>query len=191
MSTANIISESTPDDETPLLSRGSNVSQKSTPLPIFQILILISVQLMDNIASNSITPYINQMIGELPIVGGDGRKVGYYTGITLSAFYAAEVATMLQWNRLSDRVGRKPILLSGLLGTTVSITMFGLSRSFWKLALCRFLSGALNGNIGVSKSVVAELTDDSNVARGFSLLPLGAVVGYIIGFEGCSAFLSR
>ncbi|KAH8986569.1 major facilitator superfamily domain-containing protein [Lactarius hatsudake] len=68
---------------------------------------------------------------------------------------------MLQWNRLSDRVGRKPILLSGLLGTTVSITMFRLSRSFWKLALCRFLSGALNGNIGVSKSVVAELTDDS------------------------------
>ncbi|KAH8981302.1 MFS general substrate transporter [Lactarius hatsudake] len=153
MSTANIISESTPDDETPLLSRGSNVSQRPTPLPIFQILILISVQLMDSIASNSITPYINQMIGELPNVGGDGRKVGYYTGITLSAFYAAEAATMLQWNRLSDRVGRKPILLSGLLGTTVSITMFGLSRSFWKLALCRFLSGALNGNIGVSKSV--------------------------------------
>ncbi|KAH9056509.1 hypothetical protein EDB87DRAFT_1219886 [Lactarius vividus] len=79
------------------------------PLPI-------SVRLTDSIASNSITPYINQMIGELPIVDGDGRKVGYYTGITC--------------NRLSDRVRRKPILLSGLLGTIVSITTFGRSRSF-------------------------------------------------------------
>ena len=42
---------------------------------------------------------------------------------------------MLHWNRLSDHVGRKPVLLFGLLGTIVSITMFGLSRSFWSLAL--------------------------------------------------------
>ncbi|KAH9166546.1 MFS general substrate transporter, partial [Lactarius sanguifluus] len=169
------------DDETPLLSRGSHESQKPTPLPIFQILVLISVRLADSIAFNSITPYINQMFGELPIVGGDGRKVGYYTGITMSAYFAAEAATVLQWNRLSDRVGRKPILLLGLLGTTVSITMFGLSRSFWKLTLCRFLSGALNGNIGVLKSVLTELTDDSNIARGFSLLPLVAVTSHVIG----------
>ncbi|KAH8989272.1 hypothetical protein EDB92DRAFT_1868909 [Lactarius akahatsu] len=56
--------------------------------------------------------------------------------------------------------------------------MFGLLRSFSKLALCRFLSGALNGNVGVSKRVLAELTGYSNVARGFSLLPLVAVIGY-------------
>ncbi len=93
-------------------------------------------------------------MSELSIVGGDQRKVGYYTGITvrlisfdtsqvpmgehasqLSVYYLAEAVTVLQWNRLSDHVGRKPILLSGLLGTTVSITLFGLSRSFWTLAL--------------------------------------------------------
>ena len=93
-------------------------------------------------------------MNELPIVGGDQRKVGYYTGITvrlilsiffflwqylsvrqISVYYAAEAVTVLHWNRLSDHVGRKPILLFGLLGTIVSITMFGLSRSFWSLAL--------------------------------------------------------
>jgi len=46
----------------------------------------------------------------------------------------------------------------------------------------RFLSGALNGNVGVSKSVLAELADDSNVARAFSFLPLVFVVGQVIGF---------
>ncbi|KAH9046408.1 MFS general substrate transporter [Lactarius deliciosus] len=172
MSTANDISESTRDDETPLLSRGSHESQKPTPLPIFQVLVLISVRLADSIAFNSITPYVNQMIGELPIVGGDGRKVGYYTGITVPA-------TVLQWNRLSDRVGRKPILLFGLLGTTVCSGSRALSGSW--LSGTRFLSGALNGNIGVLKSVLTELTDDSNLARGFSLLPLVPVAGHIIG----------
>ena len=50
-------------------------------------------------------------------------------------YFAAEAVTVLQWNRLSDRVGRKPVLLVGLLGTIVSTTMFGLSRSFWSLTL--------------------------------------------------------
>jgi len=68
--------------------------------------------------------------------------------------------------------------------------MFGLSRSFWSLTLSRFLSGALNGNVGVSKSVLAELSDDSNVARAFSFLPLIFLIGQVIGsFLG--GFLSR
>jgi len=68
--------------------------------------------------------------------------------------------------------------------------MFGLSRSFWSLTLWRFFSGALNGNVGVVKSVLAEVADDSNMARAFSLLPLVFVVAQVLGsFIG--GFLSR
>ena len=89
---------------------------------------------------------------ELPEVGGDARKVGYYTGIIVrlaisqsadmdsnapqvSLQYAAAAATSFQWNRLSDHVGRKPVLLTCLLGTILSLLLFGLSRSFWALVL--------------------------------------------------------
>ncbi|KAH9013717.1 hypothetical protein EDB84DRAFT_1568548 [Lactarius hengduanensis] len=48
--------------------------------------------------------------------------------------------------------------------------------------LRRLFSGALNGNVGVLKSVLAELADESNVARAFSFLPLVFVVGQVIGF---------
>jgi len=41
----------------------------------------------------------------------------------------------------------------------------------------------MKGNIGVVKSVMAELTDETNVARGFSILPMSTALGYIIGFE--------
>lgn len=53
----------------------------------------------------------------------------------VSLHHAAQVVTAFHWNRLSDHVGRKPVLLSCLAGTIVSIVMFGLSRSFWMLAL--------------------------------------------------------
>ncbi|KAF8268012.1 hypothetical protein EI94DRAFT_1728957 [Lactarius quietus] len=79
------------------------------------------------------------MMSELPIVSGDRRNVGYYTVITLSVNHVAEVVTVLQWNRLSNHVGRKLILLSGLFGTTISITLFRLSRFSWALVLCRGL----------------------------------------------------
>ncbi|KAH9164613.1 MFS general substrate transporter [Lactarius sanguifluus] len=186
-----VASDDTISDTTPLLSQvHADAPPKPNRLPTFQLLIFLSIRLADEMTSASITPYINQMMYELPIVGGDQRRVGYYTGITASVYYAAEAATVLHWNRLSDRVGRKPILLSGLLGTTVSITMFGLSRSFWSLVLCRLLGGALNGNIGVSKSVLAELSDDSNVARAFSFLAVVFEVGQVIG-SSVGGFLSR
>jgi hypothetical protein len=44
------------------------------------------------------------------------------------------------------------------------------------------LNGIVNGNLGVIKSMIAELTDETNVARGFTLMPMARAVGYIIGF---------
>ncbi|KAN0119048.1 major facilitator superfamily [Russula decolorans] len=177
-------SQGTVDEETPLLHNG-NAPRKATPLPLTQITILLLLLLAEPITSLSINPYINQMVSELSIVGGDERKVGYYAGVLVSLYFAAEAATILQWSRLSDYVGRKPVLLFGLLGTIVSIILFGLSRSFWALVFSRCLNGMLNGNIGVIKSMLAELTDETNMARGFSLIPviwaLGGTIGPLIG----------
>lgn len=53
----------------------------------------------------------------------------------VSLHYAAEAITVLQWSRLSDHIGRKPVLLLGLLGTVVSTVLFGFSRSLWALVL--------------------------------------------------------
>ncbi|KAH9059719.1 MFS general substrate transporter [Lactarius vividus] len=173
-----------PDEEAPFLPSQevpSDLNPIRTPLPTAQIAILLTAWLADSILSHSISPYLNQLVRELPEVGGDARKVGYYTGILTSLRYAADAATSLQWNRLSDHVGRKPILLSSLVGTTLSILLFGLSRSFWALALSRCLQGAMRGYSGVIKSMIAELTDETNVARGFSMPPVAWSLGYVIG----------
>ncbi|KAH9059722.1 MFS general substrate transporter [Lactarius vividus] len=175
------------NEETPFLPNqealpDSNTTRAPvTPLPIAQLSVLLTAWLAESITSQSISPYLNQLVRELPNVGGDVRKVGYYTGIIVSLHYAAEAVTSFPWNRLSDHVGRKPVLLSCLLGTALSILLFGLSHSFWALVLSRCLHGAMKGHIGAVKSVIAELTDETNVARGFSMPPVVWSLGYVIG----------
>ncbi|KAH9005431.1 MFS general substrate transporter [Lactarius hatsudake] len=169
-----------PQEETPLL-RDGNGPRTETPLPITQIVVLLMLQLCEPITSLSINPYINQLVSELPVVGGDERKVGYYAGFIVSLYFAAEAVTVLQWSRLSDHVGRKPVLLCGVLGIVISSILFGLSRSFPALVFSRCLHGMLNGNIGVMKSMMAELTDETNMARGVSLMAVTWAVGSTMG----------
>ncbi|KAH9054507.1 MFS general substrate transporter [Lactarius vividus] len=169
------------DEETPFLPNQGppDLNLTRTPLPTAQISVLLTAWLSQSILSNSISPYLNQLIRELPDVGGDARKVGYYTGTILSLHYAAVAITSFQWSRLSDHVGRKPVLLSCLAGTAFSILLFGLSRSF--LALEAGACMARWGDTGVVKSITAELTDETNIAQGFSMLPMARSLGYVIG----------
>ncbi|KAF8878518.1 major facilitator superfamily domain-containing protein [Infundibulicybe gibba] len=177
---------STTDEETALLPRNTSEGQHSPiHLPKAQIGIVLLLRLCEPIASRSISPYINQLISELDITGGDERKVGYYAGLIQSLFYLSQAVMVMQWSRLSDRVGRKPVLLFGLVGAALSMLLFGLSRTFWTLVVSRCLYGLFNGNTCVMKSVIGDLTDSSNRAQAFSFLAViratGSSLGPLIG----------
>ncbi|KAJ7812394.1 major facilitator superfamily transporter, partial [Mycena olivaceomarginata] len=161
------------NEETALLSRP--VSKPRTPLPKLQLSVILLIQTAEPLASQSIYPYINQ----LDITGGDEKKVGYYAYQSL--FFLTQAATVLQWSRASDRLGRKPILLIGLFGATSSIICFGLSRTFWALVASRCLCGLLSANIGVMKTAMGDLTDRTNRAEGFAYLPIVWAIGASLG----------
>ncbi|KAJ4466054.1 major facilitator superfamily domain-containing protein [Lentinula aciculospora] len=172
-------------EQTPLLLK-SNVPQPlRTPLPWKQLFILFWVQLAEPLTSQVIYPFINKMVRDMPITGGDEAKMGYYAGVIESSFSVTQALTVLYWSRLSDRVGRRPIILLGLLGLTLSTACFGVSSTFWGLILSRCLSGALNGNAGVIKSMMGEITDETTIAQAMALLPViwnvGATIGPVIG----------
>jgi MFS family permease len=98
-----------------------------------------------------------------------------------SLFFFTESLLILQWGRLSDRVGRKPVLLMGVFGLALSMICFGFSKTFWALVISRALAGALNGNVGVVKSMLGEITDDSNMPQAFAFLPICWAGGSTIG----------
>ena len=89
----------------------------------------------------------------------DSTQIGMYVGYIASSFAIAQFLTSMFWGYMSDKFGRKPIILLGLIGTAISLLLFGLSKSLtWAIAT-RTLCGLLNGNVGIVKSVVAEITD--------------------------------
>ncbi|KAF9237647.1 MFS general substrate transporter [Melanogaster broomeanus] len=170
------------DEEIPLLQ--TKIKTK-TPLPLGQVSVVLFILVAEPLSSAYIFPFINQLIGELGITGGDDRKIGYYAGLIDSLFFVAQAATVLQWSRLSDLIGRKPVILIGLLGLSLSHFAFGLSRTFGTLIISRCIAGFLNGNVGVMKSIIGDITDHTNVAQAFSMLPaifcIGATIAPLYG----------
>ncbi|KAL7799022.1 major facilitator superfamily domain-containing protein [Trichoderma ceciliae] len=105
-------------------------------------------------------------------------------GVLHASFTAAQFLTAMMWGRIADskRVGRKTVLLIGLLGTSVSCLGFGFSTTFWQALLFRTLGGATNGNIGVMRTMISEIIREKKFQpRAFLLLPMTFNIGVIIG----------
>ncbi|KAI0000676.1 hypothetical protein BJV74DRAFT_882747 [Russula compacta] len=109
------------DERTPLLQE----HVYPTPLPARQMFASLPLILADVTMSLSFMPYINELARELPIIGGNEKKVAYYAGFIMSLDFVGKATTVLQWGRLSDSIGRKPVLLSGILGLMVATILFG------------------------------------------------------------------
>ncbi|KAJ6549461.1 major facilitator superfamily domain-containing protein [Mycena sp. CBHHK59/15] len=158
---------------------------KRTPLPKFQVFIILFIQFSEPVTALVIYPFIIQFVRDTGVTNGDETKTGYFAGIIESVFFLAECLTVVNFGRASDRYGRRPVLLFGPLGLALSMLGFGLSKRFWSLVVFRCFQGAFNGNIGVSKSVMAEVSDSTNIAEIYSLLPfmwtVGATLGPLIG----------
>lgn len=101
-------------------------------------------RICEPIAFMSIFPYIYYMIEDFHITD-DPSQISVYAGMVTSAFTLAEFSTGVIWGKISDRVGRKPILLCGLAGTGLSVLVFGFAPSLTVALIARALGGLLNG----------------------------------------------
>ncbi|KAF8071641.1 major facilitator superfamily domain-containing protein [Lyophyllum atratum] len=173
------------DVEADRRSEGDDLSKTKKPFPTLQLTIISLIQFTEPVSNTVIYPFINQFVAETGITHGDETKTGYYAGIVESAFFFAECLSVYHWGRLSDKIGRRPVLLLGPLGLALSIFAFGLSRNFWILVISRCFQGVFNGNIGVTKSVLVEITDPADVASAFAWIPavwsIGITFGPVIG----------
>jgi MFS transporter, DHA1 family, tetracycline resistance protein len=85
------------------------------------------------------------------------------------------------WGQLSDRVGRRPVLLVGLFGSAASYLLFGLAGSLATLFVARMLAGVAGANVGVAQAYVADVTLPADRARGMGLIGAAFGLGFIFG----------
>lgn len=136
--------------------------------------LLFSVVFMDMIGFGFIIPILPNYIEQL---GAPQMLVGFVLGAyALGQFVAAPVV-----GSLSDRYGRKPLLLLSIGGTFLSLVLLGFARTIPLIFASRILDGLTGGNITVAQSYITDITSDDDRAKGLGLIGMAFGLGFILG----------
>jgi DHA1 family tetracycline resistance protein-like MFS transporter len=133
----------------------------------------------------------------LPLFPGEGQRVwrGVLLGLLMASFSAMQFFFAPLWGRLSDRIGRRPILLLGLSGSVVFYTLFGIASEIglgeggphlFGLALAllfvsRLGAGVAGATIGTAQAVIADTTTPQKRAHGMALIGAAFGIGFTFG----------
>jgi MFS transporter, DHA1 family, tetracycline resistance protein len=102
-------------------------------------------------------------------------------GVLQSSYAAAQFVCAPLWGRLSDRIGRRPVLLFTIAGTALAMLATGLAPSLAWLFAARILAGAFAANISVASAYIADVTPPEERTRWMGLLGASFGVGFVIG----------
>lgn len=120
----------------------------------------------------------------MPLLYSYGKRYGL-TGVSLgwlmAAFSVAQFFATPLLGAMSDRFGRKPILIISLAGTFISFIMFAEAQSLWMLFAARILDGLTGGNISVAQAMVSDTSTAQNRTRNFGILGSAFAFGYVFG----------
>jgi predicted MFS family arabinose efflux permease len=136
--------------------------------------ILILVVFVDLLGFGMVIPVMPRYAAEL---GADPAWIGLLlTGYSAMQFVFAPV-----WGRLSDRLGRRPVLLVSIAMTAVGFTAYALAPNFYWLLASRLFAGAATANLAIARAYVADVTTPETRAKGMGMIGASFGVGFIIG----------
>ncbi len=102
-------------------------------------------------------------------------------GLLVASFSAMQFLLAQWWGRLSDRIGRRPVLLIGLLGSALSYLLFGLAGSFWVLLLSRLVAGGMGATVNVAQAYLADITPIEQRPRAMGMIGAAFGLGFVVG----------
>ncbi len=120
----------------------------------------------------------------IPILYSYSRQFGlsdFQNGLLFSVFSLMQFLATPVIGRLSDKYGRKPLLLISLAGTCVSFVMMAVARNSWWLFVARGLDGITAGNLPVAQAVISDTTEIKDRARGFGIMGAAWGFGFVFG----------
>lgn len=153
---------------------------KKSPLALIFLTVFI-----DLLGFGIVLPLLPYFAHQEPFNAGEWQ-IGLLVAIySLMQFIFAPI-----WGRLSDRIGRRPIILLSLLGSTLSYLIFAFAQNFPVLFLSRVLAGIGAANIPTAQAYIADCTTAENRAKGMGLIGAAFGLGFIFG-PAIGGFLSQ
>ncbi|MFP5502938.1 MAG: MFS transporter [Candidatus Sericytochromatia bacterium] len=117
----------------------------------------------------------------LPYYAVDFGADAFAVGGLLAIYSLAQLIFSPLWGRLSDRVGRRPVILLSLVGSSIGLTVFGLANTLWLLFASRLFSGITAATISVAQAYIADSTTAENRAKGMGIIGAAFGLGFVFG----------
>jgi DHA1 family tetracycline resistance protein-like MFS transporter len=150
--------------------------------PLLVILITVFIDLVGFGIVIPVLPFY----AESPEFNASPRAVG----LLFASYSVMQLIFTPVLGRLSDRYGRRPVLLASIIGTGVGFLILGFATSLWMLFAGRILDGMTGGNISTAQAYIADVTSPQERARGMGLFGAAFGVGFIFG-PAVGGILSR
>ena len=144
------------------------------------LLVLFLVTMIDLIGFGIVIPFLTYLVEDLAAEQGI-VEVGIWVGILMTSYSAAQFLFSPIWGSISDRIGRRPVLMIGLVGNTVFFTLFGLANTLLIALVARFLAGVFNGNIAVARAYIGDVSTPKQLASRMGLVGAAFGLGFTIG----------
>jgi len=103
------------------------------------------------------------------------------TGILIASYAVMQLIGAPILGRLSDRFGRRPVLLLSVFGTFLGFLLLGFANALWMLFVSRILDGLTGGNLSVAQAYISDVTDEKNRSKGLGMIGAAFGLGFIIG----------
>lgn len=121
----------------------------------------------------------------MPILPTFGTKIlhisDFEIGISVAVFSLMQFLFNPVLGKLSDKFGRRPVILVSLLTTAVSYIIFSYTDTFFLLIMSRILAGLGGSNIGVAQAYIADVTDKSERSKGMGIIGAAFGLGFVFG----------
>ncbi len=117
----------------------------------------------------------------LPFFASTYGANGTILGLILASFPAMQFFFSPVWGRLSDRIGRRPVLMMTVAGGGIAMVMLAVSHSLAMIFVSRLVAGACAANIGVATAYISDATDEKDRASGMGLIGAAFGIGFVIG----------
>lgn len=157
------------------------IREQLSEFPFWQMSVVMLVRFSEPVSFTSLFPYVYFMVKHLQPDKPES-SIARYAGYISGSFALCQALTGVHWGRYSDKYGRKPILLIGLLGSALSLFWFGSATSYHMAMIARCVGGFLNGNVGVIRTAIGEIAPRrKHQALAMSTMSLLWQLGCVIG----------